>query len=68
MSPWPYRPGMDPILRTILAAIPPDTDGRRVAFLLINAGLYLLREGPAGTPASDPTSGAPGSGTVEMKT
>jgi hypothetical protein len=40
---WPYRPGMDPILHTILAAIPPDADRREVAVMLINAGLYLLR-------------------------
>jgi hypothetical protein len=50
---WRYRAGMNPILRTILAAISPDADRRRVAILLINAGLYLLRE--AGGPASEPS-------------
>ncbi len=50
---WPCRPGMDPILRIILAAIPPDADRKRVALALINAGLHLLRE--AGGPASEPS-------------
>jgi hypothetical protein len=36
---------MDPILRTILATIPPDADRQRVAVMIINAGLYLLRDG-----------------------
>jgi hypothetical protein len=40
----PYRAGMNPILRTILTAIPPDADRRQVAVMLINAGLYLLRQ------------------------
>jgi hypothetical protein len=55
---WPYRAGMNPILRTILAAIPPDADRRRVAVTLINAGLFLLRD----QPASDPASGIPRNG------
>ena len=57
----PYRPGMDPILRTILAAIPPAADRRRVALALINAGLSLLRETPGSGPASDPLTRTPDS-------
>ncbi|MSR08050.1 MAG: hypothetical protein EXR82_00715 [Gammaproteobacteria bacterium] len=53
--------GMDPILSTILATIPPDTDRRRVAVALINAGLHLLRETPGTGPASDPPTRTPGS-------
>jgi hypothetical protein len=37
---------MDPILRTILDAIPPDADRRQVAIMLTNAGLYLLHQSP----------------------
>ena len=36
--------GKSTILRTIMGAIPPDADRRRVAVMLINAGLYLLRQ------------------------
>ncbi len=60
MPPWPYRLGMDALLHTTLDAIPPDADRRRVAVLLINAGLFLLGDRPANATASDPATRTPG--------
>jgi hypothetical protein len=59
---WSYRAGMNPLLRTILAAIPPDADRRQVAVMLINPGLYLLRGTPAGAPATSRGSRTPDGG------